>query len=102
MHHMVRGLLAAQVVAFLMAVPSTGFACQFDTDCAVGSKCSKPKGSINSWCVGGLNPGNANDKKPARDPLDITGKNGDTCSFDVDCGPGGSCVKGGGIYGTCL
>lgn len=89
-------------IIILSLFPTSVFTCQFDTDCNVGSKCYKPGGGINGWCVGGLNPGNQNDRKPARDPLDITGKKGNTCSFDIDCGVGSKCVKGSGIYGTCL
>ena len=85
---------------FLFSIPV--FACEFDTDCEVGSKCYKPAGNIYGWCVGGLNPGNQNDKKPARDTLDTTGKKGNTCTFDTDCGAGGQCIKGSGIDGTCL
>jgi hypothetical protein len=90
------------LASFIFIFSTHAIACQFNTDCDVGSKCYKPSGSLNGWCVGGLNPGNQNDRNPARDPMDITGKRGNTCSFDVDCGPGGQCVKGGGIYGTCL
>jgi len=91
------------ITVFVLFVFSPlGYACQFDTDCEVGSKCYKPGNGINGWCVGGLNPGNQNDDKPARDPLDISGKKGNTCQFDTDCGVGGQCVKGSGIYGTCL
>lgn len=89
-------------ITFILGILTSTMACQFNTDCEVGSKCYKPGGGLNGWCVGGLTPGNQNDKKPARDPMDITGKKGNTCSFDVDCGAGGKCIKGSGIYGTCL
>ena len=93
--------LSILVIIFIIGSPNV-IACSFDTDCDVGSKCVKQRGNIYGWCVGGLNPGNQNDRRPARDPLDLTGKKGNTCSFDLDCGVGGKCVKGGGIYGTCL
>ena len=90
------------VVFIFIAVPIIVYACSFDTDCNVGSKCVKSPGSIYGICVGGLNPGNSNDKQPKKFFPDINGKYGDTCSFDTDCGPGGKCIKGNGIYGTCM
>lgn len=106
---------------FLVSSASSSYACRFDTDCNVGSKCVKQSG-MNGACVGGLNPGNANDKNPVYNPLDLNrgssrngstgdarsgkmdadGTHGDTCSFDTDCGPGSQCLKGSGIYGTCM
>ena len=86
-----------------LAMSTSAHACMFDTDCQVGSKCLKSSGSLYGYCVGGLFPGNSNDRKPARNPLDLTGKQGSTCSFDIQCGIGGKCVKSSGsIYGTCL
>lgn len=77
--------------------------CEFDTDCEPGSKCVKPGGSIYGACFGGISPGNKNDEQPVYDPLDVNGTYGDTCEFDVDCGPGSVCVKGrGSITGTCV
>ena len=89
-------------VILIAAVELVADACQFDTDCEVGSQCVKYQGQLDGYCVGGLRPGNQNDDRPHRDPLDITKKRGNTCQFDTDCGPGGQCVKGNGIYGTCL
>lgn len=80
----------------------SALACQFDTDCDPGSSCLKSSRSLYGYCVGGLNPGNQNDRQPARNILDTTGRQGNTCSFDTDCGPGGKCLKGSGIYGTCM
>ena len=108
------------ISAVVFAAPSV-FACQFDTDCNVGSKCVKQGYSLYGACVGGLYPGNANDRQPVYNPLDLNrgsgggstgdvrngyrdddGTYGDTCSFDIQCGLGSRCVKGSGLYGTCM
>lgn len=87
----------------LMMQSSISFACQFDTDCNVGSKCLKESGKLYGLCADGLNPGNDNDRKPYRNPLDINQTEGNTCSFDIDCGPGSRCLKGAGhIKGVCI
>jgi hypothetical protein len=79
------------------------FACSFDTDCSVGSKCTKTSGSLYGVCKGGIQPGNAYDRAPVIAPLDPNKKIGDTCSFDTNCGPGNICSKDqGSINGVCL
>ena len=88
------------VVAFLALSP-TVLACQFNTDCGVGSKCVKERGKIEGYCAGGLNPGNDSDRKPYRNPLDINQTEGNTCNFNTDCGPGSMCKKSG-IKGVCV
>ncbi len=86
-----------------LAYLSQALACSFDTDCQPGSRCVKSPGSIYGVCVGGISPGNRNDRVPVYDPLDLNGTYGNTCSFDTDCGPGSVCVKSpGSIYGTCM
>ena len=90
--------------AFLVAMAgSPVFACGSDFDCHLGSRCVKAAGSLYGYCMGGMYPGNSYDRRPAYNPLDLTGKQGNTCSSSFDCGIGGACVKGAGsLYGTCL
>ena len=86
-----------------LLIPKLVNACAFDTDCSPGSYCLKGSYSLYGYCAGGLFPGNDYDSTPAYNPLDITGKQGNTCSFDIECGIGGSCYKDGyNIYGVCL
>lgn len=93
--------VSAAVAVLFLTDPAP--ACQFDTDCKPGSMCLKSGGQIYGMCVGGLQPGNANDRKPVRDPLDPNRTTGNTCQFDTHCGPGSRCIKSSGsIYGTCM
>jgi hypothetical protein len=89
------------LACFLFCVPA--WTCGFDTDCAVGSRCVKGPGQIYGYCVGGMTPGNSNDRQPAYNPLDPGRTTGQTCQFDVNCGPNHMCVKSPGqLYGTCF
>lgn len=91
-----------RLTATFLFIPAIALACSFDTDCSPGSKCAKSSGSIYGVCLGGISPGNRNDKEPVYSPLDLNGTYGDTCSFNADCGPGSVCVKKGGIEGVCM
>ena len=90
------------LVIAALVFPVAVLACSFDTDCSPGARCAKAQGSIYGACVGGISPGNSNDRQPVRAPLDTNGTYGNTCSFDTDCGPGSVCVKRGGIQGVCM
>lgn len=90
------------IVSLVLVVSTSGFGCAFNTDCNPGSQCVKPPNSIYGYCVGGMQPGNAYDNQPTYNPMDITGRQGTTCSFDMQCGIGGTCVKSmGQLYGVC-
>ena len=78
-------------------------ACSFDYDCRGGSKCLRARGALEGVCAGGVRPGNLNDDRPASRISDPNGTLGDTCTLDVECGPGSGCVKAtGGVQGVCL
>ena len=89
------------IAAMFLLVATPALACNFDLDCGIGSKCVKQRGSLDGVCAGGMNPGNDYDRKPYRNPMDMTGRKGNTCSFDLDCGIGGRCVKSG-LNGVCM
>jgi hypothetical protein len=95
-------ILAAVLTSWLFA-PGASLACSFDTDCSPGNKCVKARGSIYGVCTGGISPGNRHDRAPVFSPLDPNRTTGNTCSFDTDCGPGSTCLKGAGsIEGACV
>jgi len=95
-------LRIAIILAFCFASLNS-FACSFDTDCNVGSKCVKSSGSLYGVCAGGMNPGNTYDSTPVTDPLDIDRSYGNICSFNTDCGVSNKCYKErGNIKGVCV
>lgn len=91
------------LLCIALVFPAMALACSFDTDCNPGSICAKSSGSIYGVCIGGISPGNRNDRQPVYAPLDTNRTYGNTCSFNTDCGPGSVCVKSGGsISGACM
>lgn len=81
-------------------------ACQFDTDCEPGSRCLKASGSLYGVCVGGISPGNRNDRQPVYSPTDPNNTYGDTCTLipasSTQIAVQAQFAKSGGIYGTCM
>lgn len=92
-------MLKALVLMLGVTLSTEAWACMFDLDCAIGSKCLKRSGSLEGICAGGMNPGNNYDQNPTRGWLNP--KEGNTCTSNFDCGIGGTCLKSG-LYGVCL
>jgi hypothetical protein len=91
------------LIALFMLAPSVALACSSTYDCQVGSKCVKERGALYGTCMGGMNPGNANDEQPVERPMDMNNTYGNTCSTRYDCGSRYRCVKQrGSMYGTCV
>lgn len=90
-------LKEAVVATVLLLFSGYAIPCQFDSDCAIGSTCVK-SGGMYGQCMGGMNPGNSNDRAPA---TDFGRGGGYTCSFDSDCKIGYACIKSG-MKGVCL
>jgi hypothetical protein len=96
------GIRFTLVVPALFLSGMQALACSFDTDCSPGSKCLRPSGEVVGLCEGGLLPGNRHDKIPYHDPFDPNRTAGNTCSFNIECGPGSHCQMGLGTYGVCV
>ena len=96
-------LLVLGMTACLLGLAGPARACDWDTDCEVGSKCLKRRGELSGACIGGLYPGNKNDARPYEDPLDSNSSAGHACSWDTDCDVNQRCLKkGSALEGVCL
>lgn len=97
-----RSLSVLFVTAALLG-SSSAWGCVFGSDCAVGSRCLKKDGAVYGVCVGGLHPGNENDRRPVEKSGDIDKTFGNTCSYDMDCGLKNKCLRRSGkMQGICV
>lgn len=90
------------ILTFFLLTPTIGLTCESNFDCEIGSKCVKEKPLEPGYCVGGMNPGNQNDRNPPRqDPYEK--KKGSVCYYNADCDFGQKCLKESGkMYGVCI
>jgi hypothetical protein len=95
--------LSALFVTAAVLGTSSAWGCITPSDCAVGSRCLKKDGGIYGVCVGGLHPGNENDRRPVAKPFDADKTFGNTCSYDMDCGLKNRCLRRPGkMQGICV
>lgn len=84
------------------------FACEYNTDCEIGSTCVKKQFELEGICMAGISPGNSNDRKPYNpepyvQPKFKSSTVGNTCSYNMDCAIGESCMKeSGSLEGVCM
>ena len=84
----------------LLSFSQTTIACFSDLDCRLGSRCIEMNGK--GYCMGGMQPGNSYDQFQQNGVPGIRRPTeGNTCSFDLDCGLGGECLKFNSMQGTC-
>ena len=90
---MIRGLFVLLLLASCPAV-----ACESNTDCDPGLRCTREPGQMSGVCVSVLN-----NRPDSPAPFDkLKGATAKTCQSDVQCGFGSSCnKKSGEVYGTC-
>lgn len=62
------------LLSTIVFAPSIAFACMFDADCDLGSRCIKERGENYGVCADRIPSSNA-------------------CTFDADCDLGGKCKK---------
>lgn len=100
------GLLLKVLMALVLVTgamqPIASHACETNFDCELGSRCVRESGQMIGACLGGMNPGNSNDRRPGRISSGTTDNIGKTCSTNFDCDLGARCVKSGGMEGVCL
>ena len=90
---MIRSLFVLLLVASLPAV-----ACESNTDCDPGSRCTREPGQMSGVCISALN-----NRPDSASPFDkLKAPTGKTCQSDVQCGFGSSCnKKSGQVFGVC-
>ncbi len=79
------------VLAALWFGGSYAIACEFDSDCELGSRCARQPGSMSGSCAGGTLP--AGPHQRGADPFDRGTHAASACSSDAECGFGGQCRK---------
>lgn len=76
--------------------------CSSDFACNYGQKCVKQQFQMNGICADVTDEfGNKTyDYQP--DTNSVEPGNPSQCQFDTDCAIGWKCIKGRGLYGTCM
>ena len=62
----------------------------------------KEVGKREGVCMGGMNPGNRNDRNPYSNPMNSNSSVGNTCQYNTDCSSRERCVKERGLNGVCM
>lgn len=77
-------------------------ACSSDFACRYGQKCVKEQFQMNGYCADVVDEYGNKTYDHAPDTNSVGPGDPSQCQFDTDCAIGFHCIKGRGIYGTCL